>query len=61
MIRQCNSADIKEIYSIINTAALAYKGVIPADCWKEPYIPEDELRHEITQGGAMRKRGSCPE
>ena len=50
IIRQCNSADLQEIYAIINTAALAYKGVIPADCWKEPYMPEDELRHEITRG-----------
>jgi len=50
IIRQCNSADLQEIYAIINTAALAYKGVIPADCWKEPYMPEEELRHEITQG-----------
>jgi len=50
MIRQCNSADVEEIYTIINTAALAYKGAIPDDCWKEPYMPEDELRHEISQG-----------
>ena len=50
IIRQCNSADLQEIYAIINTAALAYKGVIPADCWEEPYMPEEELRHEIAQG-----------
>lgn len=50
MIRQCNSADLKEIIAIINTAAFAYKGVIPADCWQEPYMPEEELRHEIAQG-----------
>jgi len=53
MIRQCNSADLKEIYTIINTAALVYKGVIPDDCWKEPYMPEEELRDEIAQGVAF--------
>ena len=50
MIRQCDSTDFRTISSIINDAAQAYKGVIPADCWKEPYMPEDELRHEIAEG-----------
>jgi N-acetylglutamate synthase-like GNAT family acetyltransferase len=50
MIRQCNGTDLKEIYYIINTAALAYKGVIPEDCWKYPYMPEEELKDEIAQG-----------
>ena len=50
MIRQCNSADVEEIYKIINAAAMAYKGVIPDDCWKEPYMPEEELLNEIAQG-----------
>lgn len=38
------------MYSIINEAARAYEGVIPPDCWKEPYMPEEELRHEIDNG-----------
>ena len=50
MIRQCDSKDFQTISAIINDAARAYKGVIPADCWKEPYMPEDELRHEIADG-----------
>jgi len=50
MIRKCDDSDFETIYSIINTAALAYKGVIPADCWEEPYMPEEELLHEIAQG-----------
>ncbi len=50
MIRQCNSTDFLTISSIINDAAQAYKGVIPPDCWREPYMPEDELRHEIAGG-----------
>jgi N-acetylglutamate synthase-like GNAT family acetyltransferase len=50
MIRQCYSADLEEIHTIINTAALAYKGVIPDDCWQEPYMPQEELQREIARG-----------
>ena len=50
MIRQCEDADFKTICEIINDAAQAYKGIIPADCWKEPYMSEDELRREIEEG-----------
>jgi len=50
MIRQCDSKDFQTISAIINDAAQAYKGVIPAECWKEPYMPEDDLRHEIADG-----------
>jgi len=38
------------LYEIINDAARAYKGVIPADRWHEPYMPLDELRREIAEG-----------
>jgi GNAT superfamily N-acetyltransferase len=38
------------IYEIINDAALAYKGIIPKDRWKEPYMSREELRHEIDEG-----------
>jgi GNAT superfamily N-acetyltransferase len=50
MLRKCNADDFATIYSIINEAATAYKGVIPHDCWKEPYMPENELRREIDDG-----------
>jgi N-acetylglutamate synthase-like GNAT family acetyltransferase len=50
MIRQCNQQDFETIYSIINEAATAYKGVIPEDRWKMPYMAEDELKHEIDAG-----------
>ena len=50
MIRQCNDDDVETIYEIINDAALAYKGIIPADRWKEPYMSREELRHEIDEG-----------
>ncbi|MCJ7668362.1 MAG: GNAT family N-acetyltransferase [Anaerolineae bacterium] len=50
MIRQCANTRFDMIYEIINDAAQAYKGVIPADCWKEPYMSKDELRHEMDEG-----------
>ena len=50
MIRQCDASEVELIYSIINDAAEAYRGVIPGDCWEEPYMAKDELQHEIDQG-----------
>ncbi len=50
MIRECREADFTTILEIINEAAQAYKGVIPDDCWHEPYMPSEELRHEIEDG-----------
>ena len=49
MIRRCGPEDFDLIYRIINDAAGAYRGVIPADRWKEPYMDEEELRHEIRE------------
>jgi L-amino acid N-acyltransferase YncA len=49
-IRPCEERDIEIIYEVINDAAEAYRGIIPADRWKEPYMSEDELRHEIDEG-----------
>jgi N-acetylglutamate synthase-like GNAT family acetyltransferase len=50
VIRKCDKKDLESIYSIINDSAMAYKGVIPEDCWKEPYMPKDELAREISSG-----------
>jgi N-acetylglutamate synthase-like GNAT family acetyltransferase len=50
MIRPCDSKDFEAIYAIINDAAQAYRGIIPEDRWKEPYMDRDELRHEIASG-----------
>lgn len=47
MIRACNAQDFEDMYVIINEAAEAYRGVIPQDCWKDPYMPKEELRAEI--------------
>jgi GNAT superfamily N-acetyltransferase len=50
MIRPCTESDFETIADIINDAAIAYKGVIPSDRWKEPYMTREELRHEINDG-----------
>ena len=50
MIRTCGAADFEAIHAIINDAAEAYRGAIPADCWHEPYMAKDELRREIEAG-----------
>lgn len=50
MIRQCTEQDFEAIFTIINDAAQAYRGVIPADCWHEPYMSREYLRHEMEAG-----------
>jgi len=50
MIRRCEKSDFEAIYAIVNAAAEAYRGLIPADRWKQPYMPREELRHEIEHG-----------
>jgi N-acetylglutamate synthase-like GNAT family acetyltransferase len=47
MITKCNQGDFNEIYEIINDASIAYKGIIPADRWHEPYMPKAELEKQI--------------
>jgi N-acetylglutamate synthase-like GNAT family acetyltransferase len=42
--------DIGVIFEIINDAAQAYKGVIPADRWHEPYMSQEQLKQEIDAG-----------
>lgn len=49
MIRKCQPQDIEDIYTVINDAAEAYRGVIPPDCYYEPYMPIDELSREMQQ------------
>ena len=49
-IRESTTGDFAAIVTIVNDAAQKYKGVIPADRWHEPYMPEDELRKEIAAG-----------
>lgn len=57
-VRLCVEADLPLVAAIINDAARAYAGVIPADCWHEPYMSYDELMAEVAAGvvfhGAIR-------
>ena len=39
MVRPCTPADAEQILAVINDGARAYRGVIPDDCWHEPYMP----------------------
>src|SRR5205085_8642041 len=50
MIRKATDEDFEAIFNIINDAALAYKGVIPPDCWHEPYMTREELQAQIEDG-----------
>jgi GNAT superfamily N-acetyltransferase len=49
-IRRCRDDERPAILQIVNAAAEAYRGVIPADRWREPYMPADELDDEIAAG-----------
>jgi N-acetylglutamate synthase-like GNAT family acetyltransferase len=50
MIRKCLSSEFCEIYTIINDAAQAYKGLIPTECWNEPYMSKSHLEDQINDG-----------
>jgi GNAT superfamily N-acetyltransferase len=52
-IRPCHDGDRAAILTIINAAAEAYQGVIPADRWHEPYMPPEDLESEIAAGVAF--------
>ena len=53
MIRECKKTDTSKILHIINDASLRYKGVIPDNCWHEPYMSEQELIDELSDGVCM--------
>ena len=62
MIRCCHERDFESILSIINDGAQAYKGIIPADRWTEPYMSAEALKHEIDEGVVFwdaRKAALC--
>ena len=50
MIRRCDDRDFEQIWTIINDGAQAYRGIIPADPWSEPYMSREKLKHEIDEG-----------
>ena len=49
-IRPCRIDDHPQVLAIVNAAAEAYRGVIPPDCWHEPYMSAAELAREIAAG-----------
>jgi GNAT superfamily N-acetyltransferase len=50
MISKTCKEDFETICEIINDASIAYKGIIPSDRWKEPYMPKEELKKQIDEG-----------
>ena len=53
MISEYTKKNVSNILYVINNAALKYKGVIPDDCWHEPYMSEQELLNEFDSGVRM--------
>ena len=53
MISEYTKKDTHKILKVINDASLKYKGVIPDDCWQEPYMSEKELINEFIDGVHM--------
>lgn len=49
-IRDCRADEQAAILAIVNAAAQRYRGVIPADCWHEPYMSAPQLEREIHAG-----------
>ena len=54
MICDCGRGDFDAMLAIINDAAEAYRGIIPADRWVEPYMPAAQLETEIAAGVVFR-------
>ena len=50
MICKLSPSDVDSVLRVVNDAAQAYKGVIPDDRWKEPYMSAEELKKEIEAG-----------
>ena len=48
MISEYMKSDSSKIIYVINDAAIKYKGIIPDNCWQEPYMSEQELVKEYT-------------
>lgn len=50
VLRRCGPTETAAVLAVINAAAGAYRGVIPADRWHEPYMPSGELASELADG-----------
>ena len=53
MINEYTKKDSFKILNVVNDAAEKYKNIIPADCWHEPYMSEQELIDEFSDGVRM--------
>ena len=53
MITECTKSDLSSILHVVNDAALKYIGIIPDDCWHEPYMSDQELLSEFDNGVRM--------
>ena len=53
MITECTKKNISKILYVINDASLKYKGIIPNDCWHEPYMTKQKLINEFANGVRM--------
>ena len=53
MISEYKKNDTPKILHVINDASLRYKGIIPDNCWHEPYMSEQELIDEFSDGVHM--------
>ena len=53
MISEYTKSDNSKILYVINNAAARYKGIIPDNCWHEPYMSEQELIDEFSDGVRM--------
>ncbi len=53
MITECTKKNISNILYVINDASLKYKGIIPNDCWHEPYMTTQKLINEFANGVRM--------
>lgn len=49
-IRRCREEEFNAIWEIVNDGSQAYRGVIPADRFNEPYMSQEELQRQIDEG-----------
>lgn len=49
-IHMARAEDAPEILATINAEAQRYRGAIPDDCWREPYMSLEELAEQFAQG-----------
>ena len=47
MFRELIEKDSQHILDVVNTAAKVFDGKIPADCYHQPYMSNDELHKEL--------------